>query len=203
MNAIKEKLLKTIRSNIKYKSIQDIDRIDFKSFKALIRAVEMGEIKLGMDNTAANQLARTKIFGAFSFYLFMFLAASWMWVSIAAIVLAVLMSEYWLLAAIPVSIIGLMTANPYNPAKKFFSLVFIILCIYVLFGLIGGFETLHYLSLSYVIVFLATAYVYDMNQKLMHDLALESEEWFIYLFQSRAVAILEDGKNPITEEIEL
>lgn len=182
-----------IAGDLKWNKIEDIPDFPLANFDEVKRGIEANKFSLGIDFTTSNQLAQW-LYGQGHRFFFLILASAPIIVAILSVILAIVLSNYWLLAGVVLGFIGQFMSNPYNPSKNFWKPVVGILFLVFLYGLWQGNETISYLSAFFVFPFFINSYLYGMNQGKLERVALQSEKIFIYLFQSGKLG-LRDNAN--------
>ena len=193
---IKE-LENAIKDDLKWEKVSsiDVDEFPFKNYEE-VKEKFYSKYSFGIDYTVANKLAQW-LYGKGHTFLFLLLASIQFLVPIASIIMAIVLSNYWLLLGVFFGPVGFFVANPYNPFRKFFNAVVFCLCLFLIYLVLEGGETLIVLIVFYILPFFVSKYIYHSNQKKLEKVALQSELIFIFLYQNKALGFRnnETGKN--------
>jgi len=187
-------LEKSIQNNLKWSSIEDIPSFPLKSFSEVIQKIESNEFSLGIDYSTSNEVAKW-LYGSVYTYFFLLFSSPPFIIAVLSIILAVALSNYWFLFGIPIGFIGQFVSNPYNPLKTFFNIVALIAVFVLIWSVLSSSQSMIFLSLFFIIAFLANKFIYSFNQNKLKKVALESESIFIYLYQTGKLGVRDNSSG--------
>ncbi len=183
-----------IEGKLKWDKVDKIPDFPANNFQEVHQLVKSGKYTVGVNYTTSNELARWLYGNMYGWY-FLLLASTPFIAIIVSIILAITLSNFWLLLGIPLGFIGQFTSNPYNPSRGFFNTLVYILFIVMLWALISGNETLAYIISFYVVPFRINSYLYYHNQDKLKEIALKNETVFIYLYQGGQLGLRDNSSN--------
>jgi hypothetical protein len=204
INMLTNNFEEEITPDLKWNKVEDIPNLPFSSFDEVKQKLKTDDFSIGIDFTTSNQLAQWLYGKGFSIF-FLILASTPIIVAIIAIVSSFVLGNYWLLVGIILGFTGQFMSNPYNPAKKFWKPIVGTLFLVFVYSLWQGKETMTFLSAFFVFPFFINSYLYDMNQGKLERVALESEKFFIYLYQTGKLGLKhnESGKSYWNHEFKI
>jgi len=177
-----------VKTNLTWKSVGEIPSFPFETLSQIRKSEESNEVSIGVDYSIANQVAMN-LYGKLYATVFAIVAATWTWVGIAAIVLAFILGNYWLLLGVPIAFFSFMVSNPYNPVKGLFTIVNYTSIALLIYGLITGAINLVLFTIFFSVPFIVNSAMYRKNWNKLRGLALNSETLFLYLFQHNAIGL--------------
>jgi len=185
---------KQIKPELRWTKIEDIPNFPISNFEEVKKKINTGEFSVGIDFTIANNFA-TWLYGKAHAIFFFVLASTPFIVALISLILAFIFRNYWLLFGIILGFAGQLLSNPYNPLKSFWNLIAKMLFLVFLYGFWNGKETMAFLSAFFVFPFFINSFIYRMNQNKLKEVALNSEEIFIFLYQNRALGLRDNKSN--------
>jgi hypothetical protein len=182
-----------ITSELKWNTISDIPDFPLIDFKDTKLQIEEDKFTVGIDFSTANEFAQW-LYGKGHRFFFLILATVSVIVAISSLVLAIVLSNYWLLFGIAIGFAGQFLSNPYNPLKTYLKPIVGVLFLVFVYGLWKGMETMTFLSSSFILPFFINSFLYNMNQNKLRAVAMDSEKIFIFLYQNGKLG-LKDNTN--------
>jgi len=185
---------KQIKPKLRWAKIEEIPNFPISNFEEVKKKINTGEFSIGIDYTIANDFALW-LYGKGHTIFFLVLASTPFIVAVISLILAFIFNNYWLLFGIILGFAGQFFSNPYNPFKSFWSLIAKMLFLVFLYGFWKGKETMAFLSAFFVFPFFINSFIYRKNQNKLKEVALNSEEIFIFLYQNRALGLRDNKSN--------
>ncbi|MGC9602607.1 MAG: hypothetical protein ABSE76_02620 [Minisyncoccia bacterium] len=188
-----KKLEEKIDNDLKWKTIEDIPNFPVSNFNEIKKKIDSKEFSLSLNPITTLEFSSNFSSGFSSLFFSLFLHTTWI-VTIASIILAFVLGNYWLFLGIIVCYVAHFTSLPYVQFKKLCYLVAALLFLVFFYGIMQHKELATYLSLFFILPVLANIFLYDMSYRKLRDVSINSEKIFIYLFQTGKL-MLEDNKN--------
>lgn len=171
-----------IEKDLTWKSVADMPDFPFASFRQLSTSLEQGDSFISVNSITARQWAPS--FGKPGAILLLLLGSLTIVVPVASIVLALVMRNYWLLAGVPISIIGQLAGSPYNSRKKgVLSRFAVVLAGLAILALIDGRQTVAALIAIYIISYWGDRSVYGYSVHVLRKIVSKRESLFLYFYQ--------------------
>lgn len=190
-----------LRPKLDHRSLAELPGFPVSDFATVQRRVADGRYTVGIDFTIANHLAG-QIYGRGWAIMTALLAFTPVLVAVIAAIGAFVSGRFWLLMAIPASFVGFFLGNPYNPGRRFFSVLSFASFLLSLWAFSNHWaveQTLREsgdLSLAWVALAFAAPYwikrlLYRVNQERLRAWALRSEVLMVALYEEGKLGILD------------
>lgn len=182
-----------LRETVQWQSVADIPNFPFRTFQELKKAITTGRYSFSVDATAAlNLQSLTNTMTAMAFNTFLIWAPYL--IGLACLVAAFVTSQYGLLLGLPIALVTIFFANPYNPLRNLMTMAGIGGVLVFTFLLFTDHPTGAGLVASFVFSFHATRAVRARMVLALQNAALESELFFMFLF-ARGVCLLRNNET--------
>jgi hypothetical protein len=173
---------------LKWSTVEAVPGFPTSDFHTLKRMSESGELSIGVDYTAANQLAHS-IFGSGYSLTIGLLQWTPFLVAIASIPMAFVLRSFWVIAGSPLALFAMFFANPMNPAKGFATLTGLAAVLAAVWFAAQGSVVLAFVPVAYALPFWVIRFVYFWNASKLRVAALQSETLLLFLLQNRSIYV--------------
>lgn len=171
-----------LRAKNKWKYIDEVPNLPFRSFGELQDALDEGKYRLNVSYVAARQLAMFTN-SAPEKLLNLILVLLPFIVILTLIIAAIFLGNYLLLLWIPVPFISSLMGNPMNPSRSIASLFNFVAFIGLIVSYWFGYQTFFWLCVAFFVPFVANRVMYKLNLRALERTLKNSEPLFLNQYQ--------------------
>lgn len=173
---------------LKWSTVNSVPGFPASDFHELKHLSESGELVIGVDRTAADNLAHVIFNRWYSFTIGLLQSIPFL-MAIATVLMAFVLRSFWVLIGIPLSLFAMLLANPLNPVRGFATLIGLAAIFGAMWFSTQSIFVLAFITVSYGIPFWGVRFVYYWNTQVLRLEALESETLFLFLLQNRIISV--------------